>query len=71
MIIKRVRRLNICLEVECRRSGGGERSVGDGEGDFERLVDLDLWGAVVGDFARGIDYVRPFPTVCRAFCEAV
>jgi len=70
MIIKRVGGLDICLEVDRSGRRRGERGVGDGKGYFEGLVDLDLRGAIVGDFACCIYYVRPFPAIFRARCEA-
>jgi hypothetical protein len=70
MIIKRVGGLDICLEVDRSRGRRGKCSMSDGKGDLERLVDLDLRRAVVGDFTCCIYYVRPFPAVCRARCEA-
>lgn len=57
MIIKRIGWLDVCLEVDCRRGRRGEGGVSDGKGDFERLVDLNLCGAVVGDFACRIYYI--------------
>lgn len=70
MIIKRVGGLDICLEIDRSNGRGGQRSVGDGKGDFECLVDLDLCGAVVSDFTCCVYYVCPFPAVCRVRCEA-
>ena len=70
MIIKRVGRLDICLEVDRGRGRLGKRSVSYGKRDLERLVDLDLHRTVVEDFACCVYYVRPFPAIHRRRCEA-
>ena len=70
MIIKWIGGLDICLEVDRSRGRRGKRSVSDGKGDLERLVDLDLHRTVVEDFACCIYYVRPFPAVRGPRCEA-
>lgn len=70
MIIKRIGWLDVCLEVDRSRGRRREGGVSDGKGDFERLVDLNLRGAIVGDFACRIYYICPFPAVCWARCEA-
>jgi len=70
MIIKRVGGLDICLKVDRSGRRRGERSVSDRKGNFERLVNLNLRGAVVGDLSCCIYYVYPFPAVFRTRCEA-
>jgi hypothetical protein len=70
MVIKGVGGFDIRFEIDRTRGGRSECRVGDGEGDFEGLVDLDLRGAVVGNFSCGIYYVCPFAAVGGARCEA-